>query len=340
MIQFICENILFLLTLLGAVVSFLSTFVGLISKKKPVVVLSFLAVLGFVLGISYQVSSYNKTKEEDRREAARKQIEAAATRARDNIIKEINFTVGQTKITADKTKITVDWIARKFSQLTLQQTAAELVTVKAGIGREFDETIAFAKGSPKIWRHYASWLESLNQTQGEPSLSLTLNARHHYNTGLLLAYILTSDITRSELEGIIRQKSKWHTFTAEMLYLQAFGQNSKHIKWILFYDGNRKGPVAYADAKLFAQELMAYHRLEQYEKVEQVLNSTSHKAITALSDVFSSIKTDISKDEDPEKLVKVMIEKQRSEIIATADEKIYVARLERMINLAASRKRN
>lgn len=332
MTQFLSENILFLLTLLGAVVSFLASFVGLVSKKKPIVILSLLAVLGFVVGITYQISSFSKQKEKERLDAAKAQINEAVQRARDNVIKEINFTVGETKIT-------VDAIAGKLSQLTLQQTAAELVTVKAGIGGEFDETIAFAKGSPQIWRHYADWLESLDQTKGEPSLSLTLNAGHHYNAGLLLAYILTSDVTRSELAGIIGQNSAWHTFTAETLYLQVFGQNSKHLKWILFYDGNGKSPVAYADAELFVQELMAYHSLERYKEVEQALNSTSHNAVTALSAVFSSVRSDIYRDEDPQELVKIMIEKQRSEIIAVTGEKTYVARLERMINLAASQER-
>lgn len=336
MIQFLSENILFLLTLLGAVVSFLASFVGLISKKKPVAILSLLAVLGFVVGITYQISSYNKQKEAKQLAAAKAQIDEAATRARDNVIKEINFTVEQTKIT-------VDTIAGKLSQLTLQQTAAELVTIKSGSGREFDETIAFAKGSPEIWKHYADWLESLDQTKGEPSLSLTLNAGHHYDAGLLLAYILTSDVTRSKVADIIRRHSEWHTFTAETLYLQTFDRNSKHIKWILFYDDGGKSPIAYADAKLFAQELMAYHRLNlapENEKIARALNSTSDNAVSTLSAVFSSIKTDISRDTDPEKLVKIMIEKERPEMIAVAGDKTYVARLERMINLAAHQERN
>jgi hypothetical protein len=333
MIQFLSDNILLLLTLLGAVVSFLATFVGLVSKKKPVVILAVLAVLGFVVGIAYQLSSYSKQQEAERRAAAKAQIDEAATRARDNVIKEINFTVGQTKIT-------VDAIAGRLSQLTLQQTAAELVTVKSGIGGEFDEAIAFAKGSSDMWKHYADWLESLNQTEGEPSLSLTLNAGHHYDTGLLLAYMLTSDVTRNELRDIIRQHDAWHTFTAETLYLQAFAQNSRHIKWILLYDGTGEEPVAYADAKMFAQELMAYHRLKRHRDVERALNSTSHNAVAALSAVFPSLRTEISRDKEPEQLVKTMIEKQRSEMIAAAGEKTYVARLERMIDLAASRESN
>jgi len=89
MFQFVSDNILLVLTVFGAVVSFLASFVGLISKKKPILILAILAVLGFTTGIVYQISDYNQKQEKERREAAKEQIDEAAQRARSREHKQI-----------------------------------------------------------------------------------------------------------------------------------------------------------------------------------------------------------------------------------------------------------
>lgn len=280
MFQFVSDNILLVLTVFGAVVSFLASFVGLISKKKPILILAILAVLGFTTGIVYQISDYNQKQEKERREAAKEQIDEAAQRARDNVVNEINLTVQQTKIT-------VDSIAKQLNKTTLQEVATELVSILTSGTIKFEETAAFAKGSPGMWRRYAGWLTSLGQTMVAPSLTLTVNANRHYDSGLLLAYLLTSEATRASVKDVVNQRSGWHNFTAEEIYLKTFVPHTAHLQWVLFSDVTTQQPVAYAEAKIFTQELMVYHRLKQHDKVNAFLNARGPNTIAELQKVVS-----------------------------------------------------
>ena len=58
MYRFIGENYLFLLTLIGAVLTFVASFTRLVTKHKPVLFLAVLLGLGFVVACAYQTLSY------------------------------------------------------------------------------------------------------------------------------------------------------------------------------------------------------------------------------------------------------------------------------------------
>lgn len=330
MYQFVRDNILLVLTIFGAVISFLASFIGLISKKKPIMILAILAVLGFAVGIAYQISVYNQKQEGERRNAAKEQITEAAQRARDNVVNEINLTV-------QKTKITIDSIAKQLNETTMQEVATELVSIRTSGNIEFGETAAFAKGSPEMWHTYAKWLTLLDQTMVAPSLSLTVNANHHYDSGLLLAYLLTGEATRDSLGDVVRKHSKWHNFPAEEIYLKAFAPHTAHLRWVLFSEVTTQLPVAYADAQIFTQELMVYHRLKQHDKINELLNARGPNTITELQKSFPSIQTAVFETESPAELVKLMIDQQLAVSVTSVSKKPYVAKLVRMIQLAAKK---
>ncbi len=323
MFQFISENILLLLTIFGAVVSFLASFIGLISKKKPVWILAVLAVLGFSVGIAYQIYAYNQKQ-------ASSLISKAAQQARDNVVDEINQNVKETKIT-------VDSIAKKLSKATLREVATELVTIRTSGPIHLEEAISFAKSPPNMWNKYTQWLTSVDKTSGSPSLSLLVNGGHHYDSGLLLAYLLNSNTTSDDLKSITSKHSSWHTFPADTFYLKAFTPDTSHIQWVLFIDANTKLPVAYANAQLFVQELMIYHRLKQHEKINTMLNTRGTNAIAQLRKSFPSIQTDVFETDSPAELAKLMIDRQLAAAVTFADKRPYMVKLVRLIHLAAQK---
>lgn len=328
MFEFLSNHSLLVLTILGAVVSFLATFIGLVFQKKPVFILSILAVIGCVTAVTYQISSYQKELETQRQQAANRQIEKVAQLARDNIVDEINLTV-------KKTKITVDAIADQLNRTSIEEAATELVYIKANESLDFEETMAFAKGSPQMWSKFANWLDSFNQKGASPSLSLTVNANHHYNSGLLLAYILTSRENRGQLNQIISTHRAWEKFEAEELFLKAFSSDNIHLEWILFFNKTNPTPIAYAPAKEFARQLMVYHRLGKHREINRLLNGHGPATLANLQKKFSSIKTDVFDKSTPSGIVKLMIEKQLPVLVTFSDNKIYAAKLVRMIQLAA-----
>jgi len=328
MLEFVRSHLLLVLSVSGALLSFMASFTGLVSKRKPILFLAILGVLGFVVAIAYQLYGYSEKQEASRRAAAERQIEQAAQRARDNVIDEINLNV-------QHTRVTVDAIADRLKTTSLSEVATELVTIRTTGDVDFEETVAFAKGSPQMWSVYADWLTTVQLADVAPSLSLTLNAGHHYDSGLLLAYLLTSEATRVELGGVVGNHQAWHTFAAEPLYLKNFVPGVGRVRWVLFYDKSGQDLVAFADAHAFVQELMVYHRLGHHERVDTVFNHPTANPVAALQKVFPSIQNAVFRTASPSELVRVMIDRELAVSVAAAGPRPYVVRLERMIQLAS-----
>ncbi|MCM2334313.1 MAG: hypothetical protein NDI82_10245 [Anaeromyxobacteraceae bacterium] len=185
---FLSEHILLILTVAGAAASFLATLLGLVSEKRPVMILALLAGVGFVVGIAYQL-------EVARRNEAGAQIKAAAEAAQTKTLQAIDRRVTETQVTAEA-------IAHRLKARSWAEVGSELVTIQAsGVGG-FDETMAFAKGPPDEWRRFAGWLEQVSRTEVTASLSLTLRPGTRYDSGLLLAYLLTGPATRAALQAL------------------------------------------------------------------------------------------------------------------------------------------
>ncbi len=331
MFEFVQANILLVLTVIGAVISFMASFIGLVAKKKPVLVLAVLGVLGFVVGITYQLSNYAQNQEKARRAAAEAQIKEAAQRARDGVLQEINENVGVTRVT-------VDAIARKLESASLQEVGLPLVSVKSVGSVEFEETMAFAKGSSEMWQRYAQWLATVPEAKAAACLTVTLNASpiHHYDAGLLLAYLLTSTATRDELLPIVDSHQAWHNFAAEPFFLKNFKPQTGHLRYVLFYEGPTQKLLAFAEAEAFAQQLMVLHRLGRHAMLEALFNSPHSDPVAALRSVFPSVQAAVFDTDRCDELVRRMIEQQLPLAVAAAGPRPYVAKLTRMIRLAAA----
>ncbi len=330
MIEFVKENFLLMLTTFGAAVSFLATFIGLVSQKKRVTILATLAILGFIAGIAFQVFENNLKQEDERRKADKENIRLATERVQKAVIDEIHRTVQQTKIT-------VDSIAEQLNEKSIKEVATELVSLRSRNNVRFEETMEFQKGTPGMWDDYAAWLTSFDRKMVAPSLSLTVNAGRSYYTGLLLAYLLTGEATRGGLEHIVKGQRPWEDFPAEEFYIEAFRPDTAHIQWVLFHDGRTRRPVAYADAKTFTQELMVYHRLKKHRDINTLLRASGQDAIARLQAKFPSIETAVFMSKSPAELVKIMIDKELAVSVTTSGKKIYVVKLVQMIQFAAKK---
>lgn len=327
--DFIQENLLLILLVVGAILSFLGSFIALVADKKPVSVLAVLMVVGFIVGISQQLYSHSQKKEAARSAAARAQIEAAAQQARDNVISEINLTV-------QKTGITVDAIADKLLDAKLSDLGTELVSIQSSGQANFEESMAFAKGAPSMWPDFFEWLQSLTSTSIAPSLSLRINMGHHYDGGLLLAYLLTGPDTGDDIFQIVQEYDRWHSFSAEEIFLQNFAKNSHHLQMVLIYSGDAPIPVAFAPAREFSQELMVYHRLGQHQQLDDLFNTTSPQTLDNLLAAFPSLQTDVFATTQPAELVRKMIDNELRDAVSAEAGTTYLIRLEKMIQLAAA----
>lgn len=313
---FLSEHLLLVLTIVGAAASFLATLLGLVSEKRPVMILALLACVGFVVGIAYQL-------EVARRNEAGAQIKAAAEAAQAKTLQAIDRRVTETQVT-------VEAIADRLKARSWAEVGSELVTIQAsGVG-QFDETMVFAKGPPDEWRRFAGWLEQVSRREVTASLSLTLRPGTHYDSGLLLAYLLTSPATQEGLKDVIGQRSAWRTFPAEQAFVDCFSGKTPHLKAVLLYQGGSQVPAAYADARAFSQQLVTYHRLGRHAQVDAALNGD----LRELQGLFPMLKTSVFPARDPAQLARSMIEQQLPVAVTTVGSKPYIARLERMVQLA------
>ncbi len=316
MLEFLQDNVILILSVLGVALSFLGSFIALVAKKKPIVFLAVIAVAGFAVSVGYQLYNHNLA-----------QMDKVAKLARENIIDEINLTV-------NKTSITVDAIAEKLLSTKVGDVGTQLVSVQSDERVHFEESSAFAKGSAEMWRQYANWLDSLSATKVAPSLRLRLNAGHHYDGGLLLAYLLTSQATFDQVSVVVGNQG-WQETNPEDVFFQAFNNDTNHIETLLVYQGDSEIPVAFASAREFIQELMIYYRLDPQSAAIELLNDRSPNTLDKLVEAFPSLKKDIYNTAQPSELVKSMIEQQQAIAISAQDKKIYVVRLEKMVQLAA-----
>lgn len=314
MLDFIATHYLFVLTILGAVLSFVASFTTLVAAHKPVRFLAVVLSVGLVIGVAYQLFSYVEQQEAARARAEQVLIEKAAQSTRDEIMKEIHFDVRS--------------IASRLRDKSLEVVGTRLVSVTTQAG--FEESVAFAKGSPEMWALFAGWLQTL-PTDMAPSLSLTFGANHRYNSGLLLAYLLTSERTLDVVSEVVDTHSQWESFDAANLYVQAFSENIAHVRWVLFYQQDKL--IAFANAKDFARELSVYHRAGEDGRISGILNRRT--PLAALLAEFPSIATAVYETISPERLVAEMIEQELPISVATEQQVPYVARLEKMIRIAA-----
>lgn len=313
---FLSEHLLLILTITGAALSFLATLMGLRADRKPVMVLAVLTTVGFVVGITYQVESA-------RRAIAGAQITAAAEAAKNQILGEIRTRVADTQVT-------VKDIAERLRTRSWAEVGTELVTIQATGPDRFEEVAAFSKGSPQEWARFAAWQEQVGRTGAATSLALTLGAGNHYDSRLLLAYLLTCPASRPLIQPVIDQPSAWSAFPGEAAYLECFSRQAPHLKALLVYRQPSTELVAFADAQAFTQQLLAYHRLGQHARVDQALNG----GLEPLRQLFPMVQTGVFKARDPSELVGAMIERQLPVAVTTTAGKPYFARLEQMVRLA------
>lgn len=93
--------------------------------------------------------------------------------------------------------------------------------------------------------------------------------------------------------------------------------------------------MAFADAQAFAQRLIIYHRLGEHSRIDGMLNAPGPGGLAALREAFPAIQTNVFRTTSPAELARFMIERQLPLAVTSSGNRTYLARLERMVQLAA-----
>ncbi len=323
---FIQENILLVLGITGTVLTLVGSIIGAIAKLQKTSFILMVAVAACAIVTAQQIIAYNETQQQEALEDSRRQQQQLLEESRGILIENIKKNVIQTRIT-------VEGIAAKLESAPLDKLGMALVSVDDDPSREgLGRMLAYGKGSAGMWKGYADWVgEVANLPDRRACLSVTINAGHHYVTGMLLAYLYTSDVTRKTIKKVI-SRNGWRGFP-DAGFIEKYGLATQGVQCLLVYDENRDHLIGFANASQFANELMAYQQRGLSDLAQATLNKR-RTDVGQLQQRFPSISTSVLPSVETKQLVQRMLKKQTAEAVVLKDRQPYLLQLEKIIKLA------
>lgn len=319
MYDFIRANIILILALSGAIISFLSVLTQKVAQRNKLKISIILAAFMFLIVSGQQIIGYIEKKNENLQKAAAKASRDFLQEKRDEIIDKIEKTV-------TKTKTLTEQINEK-----LQGKSPEKIGVQVIQEAETDKILPIPKRSIGWWPNYVKWLENLRGKKGiSPCLSLTFNAGHNYNLNLLLLYILTNPQTIPYIDNL--QPPDHFKFPTEE-FLRRFQIPVPEIKYVLFFDDKSNLLLGYAHAGLFSKELLVYLKTGEQRTIENILNKIDVDFNMKMQKYFNSYNKNVLREKDAYMVAKEMIEKQYNETAVIYKDKLYIAKLTNIVDL-------
>jgi hypothetical protein len=339
MIRFISDNLLLILGIAGTVVGFLGMISKYIAENRKARMVLACVVLGFLILLGQRIVTHILDVEKVRDEARRNQISETKRDIMQRSLDVQEVIIKKIEDDVVITRYTVEGMARRLERVPLETLGTQLVTIKpSSEGGKFNELKAFAKGTPRMWKLYAKWLDEAGPGA---SLSLIPGAEKNYNPGLVLAYLMTNQETKRDIETVIN--NFYHNPDTILNFpdssvLKRFSDGNGGIKWVVFLKETGGQLIAYADARSFTKELTIHYRLGDREYIRRLLNKPDPNLLSKLSDAFASVNSEISYDSSTKSVVKSMLDKQVSSIAVVDDSSQYVVRLEKVVQQLSVKK--
>ncbi len=304
---FITNNLVFILAIISAFITFLIFVVEKLVVKQKVKLLLIFTALGLLAIVGKEIIGLQEKKNKTLLEVKKKEII-------DEILKKTTRTLSFVKS-----------LSNKLNGSTLEKIGVELVQPETN-----QHLLQFSKGNSETWQKYAKWLENFkNLTNKTPCLSFTVGKE--YNANLILAYIFTNNVTRNTIAEVI--KNEWWKFPNKQ-FIKNFDPPRIDIKYVLFYKVNSSPTlIGYADANLFANELLRYMKMEKQNKVEEILNGSSTMFEEEMKKYFKSFKSNVKEVKDAITAAKMMLSESIDELAVVHKGKVYLVRLSKIVKL-------
>jgi len=223
MYDFIKENIILILALSGAIISFLSALTGKVAKRNKLKISIILAAFMFLIVSGQQIIGHIDKRNKKLQDTAFKKSQKLHERTRTEIVKDI-----QAKVTVTKTLV---------EQLNdqLKGKSPAKIGVQVIQDANTDRLLPKPKASVELWPEYAKWI---NKWTGKPDispcLSITFKAGHRYNLNLLLLYLFTNPQTTPYIGSL--SGSKKFGFP-QKAFFDHFQIPVPGVRYVLFFDG-------------------------------------------------------------------------------------------------------
>jgi len=321
MYDFIKENIILILALSGAIISFLSALTGKVAKRNKLKISIILAAFMFLIVSGQQIIGHIDKRNKKLQDTAFKKSQKLHERTRTEIVKDI-----QAKVTVTKTLV---------EQLNdqLKGKSPAKIGVQVIQDANTDRLLPKPKASVELWPEYAKWI---NKWTGKPDispcLSITFKAGHRYNLNLLLLYLFTNPQTTPYIGSL--SGSKKFGFP-QKAFFDHFQIPVPGVRYVLFFDGKTNDLVGYAPSDLFTKELLVYLETDNQSTIENILNDPSTDYLGNMQKYFNSFSRNVLRQKDAYIVAKEMISNKYNETAVIYEDKLYIANLTNIVNLVS-----
>jgi len=319
MYDFVRENMILILALSGAIISFLAVLTQKVAKRNKLKISIILAAFMFLIVSGQQIIGHIDKRNKKLQDTAFKKSQKLHEQTRTEIVKDI-----QTKVTVTKTL--VEQLNDKLKGKSPAKIGVQVIQ-----DASTDQLLPKPKKSVRHWPEYAKWL---NKWTGKPDispcLSLTFKAGHRYNLNLLLVYLFTNSQTTPYLQGL--SGSQKFSFPQEGFF-KRFQIPVPGVKYVLFFDKNNL--VGYAPSDLFTKELLVYLETDNQSTIENILNDPSTDYMANMQKYFNSFSRNVLRQKDAYTVAKEMISNKYNETAVVFEDKLYIASLTNIVDLVS-----
>ena len=321
MYNFITENFILILALSGAIISFLSVLTGKVAKRNKLKISIILAAFMFLIVSGQQIIGHIDKRNKKLQDAVFKKNKELHEQTRTEIVKDI-----QAKVTVTKTLV---------EQLNdqLKGKSPAKIGVQVIQDASTDQLLPKPKKSILHWPEYAKWLNNwTGKPDISPCLSLTFKANHRYNLNLLLVYLFTNPQTTPYIDSLSgAEKFEF----PQKAFFEQFQIPMPGVRYVLFFDGRTKDLVGYAPSDLFTKELLVYLETDNQRTIEKILNDPSTDYMANMQKYFNSFSRNVLREKDAYTVAKEMISNKFNETAVVFEDKLYIASLTNIVDLAS-----
>jgi hypothetical protein len=329
MIEFVANNIVVILLVIGAVVPFVLSLYEKISEKKKVRVMLILLSTGFIITFCVIVISDIQQKNSAKVTA---ELESKKKEMIENITKNVsvNLKTSIEALNVSRQSLTLlESLESNLKGTTIKEAAVEL------IASDYDNLHVFEKGDPSRIPQYVGWLEAtLRQPGKEPAIAITVNANRSYVVGLILAYLLANEDNQNAIMTSLRPGWRaWKQFPDDTM-LRSMGGIHPKVKYVLFYDGDKNRLLGFADASMFARELLLYQYQGLAESIGPILNEPGRASGEIMKNTFSSFHSAVFSADSAYEAARELIERKANSGVSVYQGKPWFISLSKVIKLA------
>lgn len=208
----------------------------------------------------------------------------------------------------------------------IEKQSVDKLGIRINTISELNNLHAFDKGSPEAWLHYESWL--MENSEEKTALTVYLDERHHYNSSLLLLYLITNEENRYKVEEIIGDYRKWYNFPENTDLSEVYNSDPGcDFLLILSKEGE---VVAFAESRAFISDLLLLFDTDKTSDLEGVLREDLDLFLNFTYRYMTSVKAS-APGKVPTEIARNMLEKNLNESVSSVEGSPYYFQLSSMI---------